>query len=63
VPKEFLVLIEPFSRPGLNFMVGYDNSGANRGSEFGSVGHAELGWPLELPQDTTNWMIRVEYEN
>lgn len=62
VPDEFLVLIEPFSRPDMNFMIGYDNSEANQMSEFGSVGHAELGWPLDIPQDTTNWMIRVEYE-
>jgi hypothetical protein len=60
--QQFLAVIEPLSRPDLQFMLGYDSSSPNQASEFGSVGHAELAWPGELAQDTTNWMIRVEYE-
>lgn len=61
VPKEFYVLIEPFSRPGLGLEIGYDLSTTNQGSDFGTVG-AIYDWPLEIPQATTNWMIRVEYQ-
>ena len=61
VPKDYYVLIEPFSRPSMGLEIGHDLSGSNQGSEFGTVG-AIYDWPLEIPQETTNWMIRVEYE-
>ncbi len=61
VPKDFYVLIEPFSRPGIELEIGHDLSGENQGSVFGTVG-AIYEWTLDLPEENTNWMIRVEYE-
>lgn len=61
VPKDYYVLIEPFSRPGMGLEIGYDLSSENYGSDFGTVG-VIYDWPLEIAKETTNWMIRVEYE-
>ena len=61
VPGEYYVLIEPMSRPGIELLIGYDASGANQASEFGTVG-ARLGWGTDAPEEKTNWMIRVRYK-
>jgi hypothetical protein len=42
-------------------LIGYDSSGANKSSSFGTPG-APKDWLTDAPQDSTNWMIRVEYE-
>jgi hypothetical protein len=60
LPKTFYVLVEPVSRPSSELLIGYDASGANRGSYFGSAG-ALHKWAIEAPEDKANWMIRVEY--
>ena len=60
LPKTFYVLVEPVSRPSSKLLIGYDASGANRGSYFGSAG-ALHKWAIEAPEDKANWMIRVEY--
>jgi len=61
VPATFYVLIEPFNRPGIELLLGYDNSSENQGSDFGTVG-VLYDWNLSIPKDSTNWMIRVEYQ-
>ena len=61
VPEEFYVLVEPVSRPYLKLNIGYDSSGVNQASFFGTPG-AMLNWATEAPEESTNWMIRVEYE-
>lgn len=60
LPKTFYVLVEPVSRPQSQLLVGFDSSGKNRGSLFGSAG-ALHKWNIQAPEDKVNWMIRVEY--
>ncbi|MCH7471529.1 hypothetical protein IIA79_01055 [bacterium] len=60
VPSEFYVLIEPASRPQVILLIGYDSSGINNASAFGTAG-ALLNWELQAPEENTNWMIRVRY--
>ena len=61
VSGEFYVLVEPKSDPGVQLNIGYDTSGSNQASMFGEPGGV-LVWDIKAPEDTTNWMIRVEYE-
>jgi hypothetical protein len=61
VTKDFYVLLEPKSDPAVQLNIGYDTSSTNQGSLFGTQG-GTLKWGVEAPEDTTNWMIRVEYE-
>ena len=60
LPNGVRILVEPVSRPTSKLLVGYDSSGKNRGSYFGSAG-ALHKWAIEAPEDKANWMIRVEY--
>ena len=60
VPGDYYVLVEPISRPELSLLIGYDSSGENKGSEYGTVG-AKFRWGVEAPEEKTNWMIRVRY--
>jgi len=60
VPADYYALIEPISRPELSLLLGYDSSGENKGSEYGTVG-AKFRWGVEAPEEKTNWMVRVRY--
>jgi hypothetical protein len=61
VSNDFYILLEPKSDPGVQFNIGFDTSSANQGSLYGTQG-GPLKWDIKAPEDTTNWMIRVEYE-
>jgi hypothetical protein len=55
------ISIEPGSSATEQFMLGYDASGPNKASSYGTTG-APLPWPFETPAEaTTNWMIRAKY--
>jgi hypothetical protein len=55
------ISIEPGSSATEQFMLGYDGSGANQASSYGTTG-APLPWPFETPAEaSTNWMIRTKY--
>jgi hypothetical protein len=60
-PKEFFVLITPNCRPNVGLLLGYDTSGKNNASLFGTPG-AQLPWNIDAPNEKTNWMIRVKYK-
>jgi hypothetical protein len=60
-PDEFYVLVAPNCRPKLSLLIGYDTSGANKASLFGTPG-ANLAWDIDAPYEKTNWMIRVKYK-
>jgi len=61
VPADFYVLVEPVSRAAGKLYLGYDTSSGNKASGFGTAG-AFKDWSSEAPEESTNWMIRVEYE-
>lgn len=61
VSGDFYVLVEPVSRPQVGLLVGYDSSGENKGSLYGNAGAVQV-WECQAPEESTNWMIRVEYE-
>jgi hypothetical protein len=55
------ISVEPGSSATEQFLLGYDGSGPNLGSSYGTTG-APLSWPFETPaESTTNWMIRPKY--
>ncbi len=60
-PKEFFVLVTPNCRPKVGLLLGYDTSGKNSASFFGTPG-AQLPWDIDAPNEKTNWMIRVKYK-
>jgi len=59
ITTDFYILIEPVSRPEYALNIGYDSSGANRSSFYGTVGSIK-DWKFEVNRDRFNWMIRVE---
>jgi hypothetical protein len=60
-PKEFYVLVTPNCRPNVGLLLGYDISGSNQASLFGTPG-AKLAWDVDAPFERTNWMIRIQYK-
>ena len=60
VGRTFYVAVQPDSTPEIKFLVGVDSSSANKASLYGTSG-AILDWKPEVPQATTNWMIRARY--
>ena len=61
IPEEYYVLVTPNCRPKLGLLIGYDTSGTNKASLFGTPG-ANLHWNVDAPFEKTNWMIRVKYK-
>jgi hypothetical protein len=61
VSGDFYVLFEPMSRPETSILLGYDSSGENRGSLYGTPGSV-MSWGSDAPEESANWMLRVEYE-
>lgn len=61
VSGDYYVLVEPVSRPQLGLLIGYDSSGENMGSLYGDAGAVQT-WECKAPEESANWMIRVEYE-
>jgi hypothetical protein len=59
--SDFYVLIEPNSRPQAQFNLGYDSSMPNQMSLWATSG-ALLDWAAGVDKQSTNWMVRVEYE-
>lgn len=60
-PKEFYILVTPNSRPKVGLLLGYDTTGKNLASLFGTPG-AQLPWDIDAPFESTNWMIRIKYK-
>lgn len=56
----YYVLIQPNATTRVELQVGYDSSGENLGSYFGTTGGI-LQWNVEAPEASTNWMVRVQY--
>jgi hypothetical protein len=56
----FYIAVQPVSTPDVKLLVGVDSSSANKASYFGTSGSI-MDWNLDLPKDTTNWMIRGHY--
>jgi hypothetical protein len=64
IPRDFFVLVEPNSRPLSQFMLGVDTSSLNQYSGWGVVGAKRdwnCDWNCDAPQDSSNFMVRVEY--
>lgn len=59
-PTHF-VLVEPVSRPAVQMLIGCDTSGENQASLWGTAGSI-LDWGSDAPEESTNWMIRLQYE-
>ena len=61
VSGDFYVLVEPLAKLDVQLMIGYDDSGENIGSLWGTAG--SIGsWDTTAPEEVTNWMIRVHYK-
>jgi len=61
VTGEYYVLIEPLAKLDVELMLGFDSSGENIGSLWGTAG-AIGSWDTTAPEELTNWMIRVHYK-
>ncbi len=55
------VLVEPVSRPAVQMLIGCDTSGENQASLWGTAGSI-LDWGSDAPEESANWMIRLQYE-